>query len=129
MHNIYYNEEVVGKAEVTQKGLYYQFACRYRLPGKDLYRLQVFSGGVTADLGICVPADGRNGSVRSVPVKKIGTGDMEFRLVPAKVALKHFPVSETAPFPYLNILRDSAFCVVDGNPVICQREMSKRTGQ
>ena len=104
-----WGKECAGKVQVTRQGLYYHFVCRCRLTGDVICRLHVLCGGRQESLGVVIPVDSGFGLDIKVPVKRIGEGSMEFRLIPKHEAGSgHFvPISPEEPFAYISRLKKS----------------------
>lgn len=81
-YDITYEGAPVGTAKLEKQGLYYKLSCRCPLPGDGLYRVHVVCGQKREDLGICVPMENLFGMDKSVPIKRLGEGQMSFELVP-----------------------------------------------
>lgn len=98
-----------GTVCVRRQGLYYQFSCRCRLAGTQMYRLMVTCGDKTEDLGLCVPMDGQFGLEKRIPCKRLGEGVPEFRLLPRleKSRGQFVAVYPDEPFSYMARLKDA----------------------
>jgi hypothetical protein len=108
--------EEVGRSTVEREGLYYGIRCRLKLTGKVLCKILVSCGGREADLGIPVPEGSWFLLEKRIPVKRLGEGTMEFRVVPRHKDLwgRFIPLSPEEPFRYLARLRDARFEVRNG---------------
>lgn len=99
----------VGQAKVERQGLYYVVSCRCSLREKGMHRLVVSCGDKQEDLGTLVPMDGIFGLEKRIPVKRLGEGCPQFRLVakdsPGK--RKFAPVYPEEPFSYMSRLKDA----------------------
>ena len=74
------NGNVVGSAEILERGLYYQISCRCNLPAGKLYRLQIVCERGGVDLGICVPFDDGFGVNKTIAAKKVDIDTISFYL-------------------------------------------------
>ena len=116
-----------GKVLVKQQGLYYDFSCRCRLSGDVMYRLQVTCGSVHENLGILVPKDGCFVLHTKIPVKRLGTGDMFFTLLPKQESVSEtfVPIHPEEPFAYISRLKRSFLQYKDGQPGISIQNMQE----
>ena len=105
-----------GKVLLRQQGLYYHVQCRCDLTGNSIYRLVVTCGTVRESLGILVPKEGSFVLDTKLPVKRIGTGDMSFSLVPKQEsdAQTFVPICPEEPFAYIARLKRSFLTLRDG---------------
>ena len=106
----------IGRVWAERQGLYYVFRCRCRLSGEAAFRLLATCGKNQEDLGILVPIDGGFGLDTRRPVKRLGEGELSFRLVSKHDAPRtHFaPISPEEPFAYLQRLKDAYLAEKDG---------------
>ena len=96
---ITFQNQTVGRAILSQYGLYYKIYCVCRFEQKQKYHIYVDSCDRSLDLGICVPEGDRFVLNRLIPMKKLGQGSFCFR---ATLAMDHFyPVSEALPIEQL----------------------------
>ena len=79
--NILFCGRIVGKAQVEKVGLYYQFRCLCRLPTGGIYRLIVNCRGETANLGICVLANGEYVLSTKIAAKRLPTDDFTIQAI------------------------------------------------
>lgn len=95
--------------QVQKQGLYYRFLCHCRLGGEDLYRLQVSCGDKQEDLGILVPVKNGFGLDKKIPVKRLGEGTPEFRIMRNREELDgtFIPIFPEEPFAYITRLKES----------------------
>ena len=109
-YSVKLGETPVGKVAVHKEGLYYVFSCRCNLSGEQLYRLVVNRGCIQENLGILVPENGCFVLNTRISVKRIGEGEMSFRLVakreenPKKIFV---PIYPEEPFSYISRLKRS----------------------
>lgn len=117
-YKVFLNEEAVGTAEVIKTGLYYSLHCRCDFPTRDIYRITVQNGGVTYDLGPCVPLADGFGICTQVPVKRVGEGELYFfaKSKLERTGNKFAPVNPDKPFPYLYALEKARFAKRNGVP-------------
>ena len=81
-YGVYFGNRPVGKVQVTRQGLYYHFLCRCELTGDVMCRLWVTCADKRESLGLVVPVDGGFGLNTSLPVKRLGEGELTFSLLP-----------------------------------------------
>ena len=117
----------IGTVKVTRQGLYYRFACRCRLSGDVMCRLTVTCGGTAHNLGILAPEGGEFGLRTGLPVKQLGEGVPQFRVLPNhKPVQGHFvPISPEEPFAYLSRLQDAFLEIRDGVPGLVISDKSR----
>ena len=101
--------EQVGKLQGQRQGLYYRFTCRCRISGDVMCRLWVSCGDKRENLGLVVPMDGGFGINTSLPVKRLGEGELHFTLLPKHDAPtgKFVPISPEEPFAYIERLKEA----------------------
>ena len=106
----------VGKVLVRRQGLYYSFSCRCTLPGDMIYRLMVTCGNIQESLGVPVPTDGRFVLEKKLPVKRIGSGNLSFVLVPKheQKEIIYVPISPEEPFAYISRLKNAFLSQKEG---------------
>ena len=111
----------VGKVTVRRQGLYYHFSCRCRLCNDAIYRLTVSCGTACENLGIPVPKDGSFILNTKLPVKKIGEGELHFKLLPKQESPQaaFIPIKPEEPFAYIAQLKASFLELQNGQPGIC----------
>lgn len=114
----------IGKVTVERQGLYYRIRCRCSLTGEVMHHLVVTSGEKREDLGTLVPFDGAFGLEKRVPVKKLGEGKPEFRLLPKHSSPngKFYPVYPEEPFSYMSRLKDAYLEARNGQVGLSFRE-------
>ena len=117
-YEIWFGLEQVGKVQVLRQGLYYRFFARCRISGDVVCRLQVTCGDARENLGVMVPVDGGFGLDTRLPVKRLGTGIPEFRLVTKNSVSegKFCPIYPEEPFAYIAKLKEG-FLVRKGGQV------------
>lgn len=111
IYPVFFGSQQVGKVQVQKQGLYYRFFCRCKLTGDVVCRLMACCGGLQESLGVVVPVEDGFGLEKSVPVKRLGQGPAEFRLVPRhETAVGIFvPLSPEEPFAYIKNLKNAYF--------------------
>lgn len=128
-------DKPVGKVSVQRRGLYYSFCCRCKLTGAAGYKLIASCGENTVDLGLCVPHGAEFGVDTTIPIKRLGEGDLTFHLIPKRSKLegKFVPVSADEPFCYIRRLQNAHLARQDGLVGILvtkdQMETDSPTGQ
>ena len=117
-YSVSYSGRVVGKITVQRKGLYYHFHCRCVPDRDDVYRVMVSCNGNAESLGILVPSEGAFILNTRLPVKRIGEGSLDFRLVPTREPTTSagifVPIIPEEPFSYISRLKDSFLVVQNG---------------
>ena len=105
---MYLGRETVGKAYVSQQGLYYRITCRCAMSSGVIHRLVVACEGRQESLGVLVPIDQEFGSDTKIPVKRLGRGPFQFLLLPKHRAMEeeYVPLSPQEPFAYITKLRE-----------------------
>lgn len=81
-----------------------------------MYEVHVSCDGRTVNLGICVPVGDAFEIRTSVPVKRLGTGELRFSAVPKdeKPDESFYPVREDAPFDAIDQLDQARLLEQDG---------------
>lgn len=116
-YGVFFGDKSVGKAQVTQQGLYYHVVCRCSLSGEVMYRLEVSCGGKRENLGILVPWENGFGLDTRFPISRVGRGELSFRLLPRHDSLEgrmFVPITPEEPFAYLSRLKDSFLEIREG---------------
>ena len=113
---LFFGDRSVGRVLVERQGLYYVFRCRCTLSGETVFRLLASCGEKQEDLGVLVPMGDSFGLDTRRPVKRLGEGELSFRLVSKHDAPRtHFaPISPEEPFAYLQRLKDAYLAEKDG---------------
>lgn len=113
---LFFGDRSVGRVLVERQGLYYVFRCRCALSGEAAFRLFASCGEKQEDLGVLVPMGDSFGLDTRRPVKRLGEGELSFRLVSKHDAPRtHFaPISPEEPFAYLQRLKDAYLAEKDG---------------
>lgn len=114
-YEIYLRQEKVGQARVQRQGLYYKVECSCALPVGTRYHVVAQGRNGQEDLGLLIPAGSRFQSSRSVAVKKLGEGELVFRLEPTAAEGLFIPLREDMPIACLDKLRSAV--VVERNGV------------
>ena len=128
-------DEKIGRVSVQKEGLYYRIVCRCFLTGTVRYKLVAKCGEHSEDLGLCVPYGYHFGVETSIPIKRLGDGELSFHLVPKheRMAGQFIAVSPLEPFKHIQNLQVARFARLDGQIGIVlpedQRSSDKPTGQ
>lgn len=124
IYDVLLGGQPVGKVQVERQGLYYCFSCRCTLSGEVIHKLAVTCGDHTENLGVLVPMGRDFGLCAKLPIKRLGTGDLRFRVLPRHKDLgeKFIPLSPEEPFRYLERLEHAFLKIRDGKVGICLRE-------
>ena len=117
-YSVFFGSQAVGKVQVTRQGLYYRFLCRCQLSGDVVCRLHVRCGEKEESLGVVVPMGEGFGLETRLPMKRLGTGEMTFSLVPKHDAPRErfVPIYPEEPFAYLSRLKDAYLEKREGQP-------------
>ena len=115
-YSVLSGDEVIGKVFVQRQGLYYLICCRCSLTGDVKHKLIASCGKNTVDLGLCVPHSDGFGMDTWIPVKRLGEGELTFRLLPrhSKPDREFIPVSSEEPFGYIQKLQQAHLAQQDG---------------
>ena len=99
----------IGQVTVRRQGLYYHFSCRCVLIGDVVCKLIVTCADKQENLGVMVPMDGKFGIEKRIPVKRLGEGIPQFRVMPKheKMEGKFVPIYPEEPFAYMTRLKDA----------------------
>lgn len=115
-YDIFLGGEKIGKAEVRQRGLYYQFRCWCDLTGHVICRIKVRCGAVVENLGVPIPSGDAFCLIKRLPVSRFPEAKPHFFLEP-----KHPPVEEIwvavkpdEPFGYLKEIKNAVLEIRDG---------------
>ena len=134
-YSVFSGDEEIGKVFVERLGLYYRIRCRFALTGDVRYRLLAECGENRVDLGLCVPQGSVFGVNTKIPIKRLGEGELHFRLMPKhqKADGKFVPVKPDEPFSYIRQLQNAHLAKQDGHLGIVlpenQNSRDKPTGQ
>lgn len=123
-YGVYFGNQLAGKVQVLQQGLYYRFICRCQLTGDVMCRLSVSCGDKRENLGVVVPMDGGFGLDTKLPVKRLGEGKMEFSLLPKHDVPtgKFVPIYPEEPFTYIERLKDAYLARKEGQVGVVIKE-------
>lgn len=116
-YGVYFGDKLVGKAQVTEQGLYYHVVCRCSLSGEVMYRLEVSCGEKRENLGVLVPGENGFGLDTRFPISRVGRGVLSFCLLPRHDPLQgrlFVPITPEEPFAYLSRLKDAFLEIQEG---------------
>ena len=116
-YGVYFGDKSVGKAQVTEQGLYYHVVCRCSLSGEVMYRLEVSCGEKRENLGVLVPGENGFGLDTRFPISRVGRGVLSFCLLPRHDPLQgsqFVPITPEEPFAYLSRLKDAFLEIQEG---------------
>ena len=115
-YSVLSGDETIGKVFVQRQGLYYRIQCRCSITGTVKYKLVAKCGGNVVDLGLCIPYRDGFGMDTSVPIKRLGEGELIFHLKPKHNETKgeFIPVSPEEPFGYIQKLQQAHLAQQDG---------------
>ena len=123
-YEVLHEGRTVGRMTVCTEGLYYVFSGACALPEEMVYRIQVSCNGVSENLGVLIPRDGMFRLEKRIPVKRLGAGMPQFRILP-KEGLpdgKFVPIYPEEPFAYMSKLKDAFLAVRNGQAGVVIRE-------
>ncbi len=105
-YDVFLGGQPIGKAQVIKEGLYYQISGKCHLSGAVVCKLTVSCGDHTEDLGVFVPEGAWFTVNKKVPVKRLGEGQPQFRVVPRHPELGEMfvPLRPEEPFAYIKRL-------------------------
>ena len=115
-YSVYHGNKIVGQVAVEKCGLYYKISCRCDLPGDDIFRLTVDSNDKSVTVGVLVPEDGCFALEMSVPIKKLGSGELRFLVLGSRQSEIFLPITEAEEFSHLKKLRSACFTFREGKP-------------
>ena len=116
MFEIFYEDTVVGSAEIKREGLYYKMRCICIPPNDGIHKITVSDGVTVRDLGICVPLNGKFTVTARLPIKCFQSDRLRFTLIPKTKA--GIAISDGAPFAQLDKLEAARLVFSDGQPEI-----------
>ncbi len=92
---------------MTEQGLYYRIQCRCAMTSDVIHRLVVSCGDRQESLGVLVPFGQEFGLDTKLAVKRLGRGELQFKIQPKHEEMKEFvPLSPEEPFAYIARLRE-----------------------
>ena len=114
----------IGSVTVQRQGLYYHFSGRCVLTGDVVCKIVVKCADKQENLGVLVPMDGKFGIEKKLPVKRLGEGTPQFRILPKheKMEGKFVPIYPEEPFSYMAKLKDAFLAHQAGQLGIVIRE-------
>lgn len=123
MHSEYYIQldgSVVGTAKVTIEGLYLHIICKCTFAESGLYKIEAEGPSGIVNLGTCVQLQGSFGLDTRVPVKRLGIGELVFRVVEPQRNTEGIiaPISEGKAFAYIPRLRNARLIIQNGKYLI-----------
>lgn len=120
MYSVLLGPQHAGKVMVQRNGLYYHFNCSCDLPADNIYRLIVTCDSKQENLGVLVPHGNRFTLEKKIPAKRIGAGDMTFKVIPKKETHSgtFMPISPEEPFAYISRLKQAFFLLQNETPGI-----------
>lgn len=117
-YDIYYNEKPIGQGSIASQGLYYRIRCQCVLPKEDRYEVFVNSEDKEENLGLLIPYKGVYCLEKSIPMKRLGQGDITFfvREKDFKESGIFVPIEEGKPFSHMGKLRTARLQIREGKP-------------
>lgn len=134
-YDIFLGNEKAGQATLERQGLYYKIECRCHLSGTVRFHVAVKGDKEETNLGLLIPGDGGFYLRTSVAVKKLGSGNLRFCLIPVhpKVDGMFVPLRPDEPFAYLARLKEAVLQRSNGEWGLVlhgvSSDSSKPTGQ
>ena len=115
---VVYNGAQIGESYISLDGLYYQIDCCCNRPKNEIYRLIAVGESTEADLGICLPFNGKLTFSKRISKKRLPFDVFGFIL--REHGLKKIvPLKEDEPFRYISGLKGGKICRInDGVGVI-----------
>ncbi len=112
---IYFNETVVGKATITEEGLYYRFDCICSLPQNGIFRVYAITPFEEINLGVCIPENGKMCVTSSIPVSRIGVSMPRFVVHSKNELMSDFyELMPDEPIESISLLRECYFTCSNG---------------
>ena len=116
MYSVYLGDNIVGKAQMLRKGLYYEIICRCSFEEVGHSRIYLAWDASQLDLGICAPFEGGFGFRTMVPAKTVGEGQLHFYATKQSTDRIFVAVYPDKPFSQLHRLRSARFALKNGQP-------------
>ena len=117
MHQILFNGNPIGYAEIHREGMFYHIVCNCDMMNSGIYRVVVDDGVNRVDLGVCIPVGNRYKCVTRIPCNRL-TGEKFVFLMRDSAQLKGTPVKTGKSFSQLEKLKDAHLSFANGHPVI-----------
>ena len=117
MHQILYNGNPIGYAEIHREGMFYHFICNCNIVDSGIYSVLVDDGMNRVNLGICIPVGNRYKCVTRIPCNRL-TGERLVFLLTDSTKLKRIPVATGKSFLQLEKLKDAHLSFANGHPEI-----------
>lgn len=117
---ITYGDVPVGKADISNEGLYYCIACHVNIHSPGFYRISVCTETQTIDLGLCVPCGNGLSLRKKIPMKNISGKIIAFSLHnrSPKAQSQFHIIDSNQPFLQLYRLKAGKFVIRNGLPGI-----------
>lgn len=117
---ITYGDVPVGKADISNEGLYYCIACHVDIHRPGFYRISICTETQTVDLGLCVPCGNGLSLRKKIPMKNILGKIIAFSLKdPSQKTETEFHILDPQqPFLQLARIKDGKFTIRNGRPGI-----------
>ena len=117
-HEVYKEQSAVGTVLLDRRGLYWTISCRcQREMGRGM-RLTVAGDPGPVDLGILYPMGDQFGLETTVPVKRLGEGELRFFLEKEENEGQYIELDPSKPFSGLDRLEDCRFRIRNEKPCI-----------
>ena len=112
---IYRKDKKIGNAAVETKGLYYHISCRCTGNSSGHLRLGVSCGDRKVNLGICIPENNVLKINTTVPIKRLGEGELHFYVLEECLQSTNWiELKPNEEFPYLSRLEQARLEVRQG---------------
>ena len=107
----------VGEAQLERQGMFWRIICRCRIRTEKPMRIYLQSEMRRLDLGLCI-LEGDTCSLVSRISCKVGAPEGFAFTVEHIREEQYFPLSESEPFPALQLLKSAKFMPRNGHPGI-----------
>ena len=111
VYDVFFENAVIGSAEVIKEGLYTRFLCKCKFQQEGLYRIVVHYGEVSYNIGVCIPDGNGYTTSAKLPSKYIHDSVPVFSAESAVKPITVFkPISPGMNFEYIKALPNGKFC-------------------
>ena len=122
IYDIHLNSSIIGQAEVSREGLYYNIVCRCQLPVRSLCKIQITCEDQTELLGTPVPTGKEFILRKKIPVKQLPGSNLSFAAV-EKRKERFVPIYSDQPFEYISQLKTAHLEYRNGQIGIALRDV------
>ena len=108
-YEVYLGDRPAGKVQLIVNGLYVRVICRCLVPKDQVYRLYLVCGGHKENIGVVVPESDGFVLDKQIPVKRFGTGKIQFVLSSGTCGMtgEFVPICPEEPFSYIDRLKNA----------------------